>query len=437
MSVAPKGALGAAPVDSSGAPPANHGSAGSGLRRRVEALGAALADSISAVLGSLPRRAVGPQALANRLGITTVTASRLLKAIAQAEPVATLQLLPGPNPLGQLIRAARDAGAEGARCDTALEQIAAFDDLIRNEAGDRGSLKAMLSAWLPEERREFEAQRRQSIFKALFELGGVSSELELDGLVVAPAADPGRVDLVNYKALLGVDRIRPDAVIKLGTRRLVSVAETGPDGVTERPRVPLNLDGEPALDGLHTVRLDEFCAATPAPLVAREFGPSVQYSIGPTGFGPASRVDLVIAELNRGELAHRSPGSDRPPYFFAIPEMPTRKLVFDLLVHRDVYPGCSPEVVGYDTAGMGPAVAGDPARELDLRHISEPLQVLGESTRRLRLVECPQYLDLLAHVFEKLSWRADEFRAYRLAISYPLVGTQLTLAFQRPAEGGE
>lgn len=407
-------------------------SPGSEVRQRVESLGTALGNGLGALLAALPKRTVGPQRLADALGITTVTASRLLKALGQGDPVAILQLVPGPKPLREIVAAARRAGAPDRECAAAEVLIDDFDALIRDYAGDRSALKAMLSAWLPEERREFEAQRRQMIFKALAELEGVSCELSLDTMILAPSATPGMIDIVGVKGLLGIDRIRPEAVVRLATRRVEWPKSEAQATASEAPRMPLTLDGDPAVDGLHTVRLDDFCAAPPAPLAASTFGPYVQYSLGPTGFGPASKVDLVIAELNRAELRARKPERERPPYTFTIPEMASRKLVFDLLVHDELYDGEGPELLCYDTTGQGPARAGDPARSLDLRSLTDGAQALGSGLPRLRLLEFPRYVPLVEHVFQRLALDPARFRAYRLSQTYPLVGRQFTFAFLGP-----
>ena len=360
---------------------------------------------------------------------TIVTASRLLKALGQADPIAVLQLLPGPNPLRNLVKEAAKAGTDKAVCASAMESVDAFDALIREEAGDRGSLKAMLSAWLPEARREFEAQRRQTIFKALAELDGVSCDFEMSSLLIHPSSSGGSMlDVVNAKCLLGIDRIRPDATVKLGTRRLGE-----PSDESDRARLPLNLDGEPAIDGLHTVRLDGFCESPPAPFLGRNFGPNVLYELGPTGFGKQSKVDLVIAEWNKDELNGLATEEGRTVNFFLIPEMATRKVVFDLFVHKDVFKNATPELMSYETNAMGPARAGDPARELDKRPVPEDLQVLKSAGHSARLLEFPQYGALLRHITDRLGWDIDAFRLLRVAVTYPLVGRQITIAFQ-PAE---
>lgn len=404
--------------------PASERTAGDGqaLRERAEALGGHLAEALNLVVAGIPGRPNGPRALGRELGLTTVTASRVLTAIAQSDPLAVLQALPGPNPLHKMVAAARERGCPADECEKASLAVDVFDELIRSEAGDRGSLKAMLSAWLPDERREFEAQRRQTMFKALGELEGVSCDLELSAVFVAPSQVEGRLDLANAKCLLGIDRIRPDAVVKLGTRRLSTER-----GEADSARVPLTLDGDRATDGLHTVRLDDFCDAPPAPFVAAEFGDYVQYSLGPTGLGRGSKVDVVIAELNRAELPARVDPS--PRYFFMTPEMATRKAVMDVFVHEDTFGDRTPEFSVYDTTSLGVAVPGDPARALDERPTPVELLALASAARAARLVEFPRYTALVSHVAERLDWDLDRFRLFRVAVPYPLVGHQLTLAF--------
>ncbi|MDF1837623.1 MAG: hypothetical protein P1V35_07140 [Planctomycetota bacterium] len=417
------------------APPKSISMAGQELRAQAEALGAELQDGFSELIASLPRRILGPQALSDTLeGINVVSSSRLLKALAQKDPIATLQLLPGPKPLLRMVDAAKKVGSGESATDRAEKATGEFDRFIRDQAGDRSALKAMLSAWLPEERKEFESQRRQTIFRARQELDGVSSELEMNTMVLHPSSDAGFIDLVNVKCLFGIDRIRPDAIVKLGTR-LVSETLDG-EGIDPQEgvqRLPTTLDGEVADNGLHSVLLNEFCSERIAPLEVHRHGLSVDYSLGPTGFGRASKVDLVMAEVNRKGLESAKPLTEHAPHFWVVPEMCVRKLVFDLLLHEDVYAGSSPHLKFYNTNGHGPAVAGDPHRELDRREFTHSIEVIGKDLRRLRLMEFPTYGDLKAKIFDKLDWDPSKFRAYRVAITYPLTGIQVSLSFN-PSE---
>lgn len=416
-----------------GAPSADP--AGAGLRQRIEALAGTLAETLGAVVAAIPGRGAGPQMLARAISITPATASRLLKALSQSDPIALVQGLPGPKPLSRILEAARERGVPRDLYDGAREAVEAFDELIRTQAGDRSALRAMLTAWLPEERREFEASRRQAVFKAMCELEGVSCDLELNAILLHPGDLEGHIDLVDVKTLIHIDRLRPDAIVKVGTRRLPSL-EDGIGAVVGGERHPTTLDGEPALDGLHSVRLDRFCEARPAPLVARRYGDHVEYSLGPTGFGPQSRVDLVLVEVNRNELRLRDEsGKERLPYFFTIPEMVSRRLVFDVVVHRDLYQDAHLELLAYDTSGRGPAQVLSPDRELDRRPIFEEIEHLGTGLQRLHLLDFPRYVELQRTIFAKLDWEPTEFRSYRVRVDYPLTSTQVSLAFLRDGDG--
>ncbi|MDF1839457.1 MAG: hypothetical protein P1V35_16435, partial [Planctomycetota bacterium] len=353
--------------------------AGQELRAQAEALGAELQDGFAELIAILPNRITGPQALADALeGINSVSAGRLLKAIAQKDPIATLQLLPGPKPLQQVIDASKRLQIEEEAIERAETATREFDGFIREQAGDRSTLKAMLTAWLPEERKEFESQRRQTIFKARQELDGVSSDLELNAMVIHPSEDPGHLDLVNVKCLFGIDRIRPEATVTLGTALAENITEhSNGDSNAASERLPRTLEGDVAHDGFHSVLLSEFCTERIAPLQVHPHGTHVDYTLGPTGFGRASKVDLVLAEVNPKGLVRSSPDMKHPPHFWVIPEMCTRKMVFDIILHEDVYTERSPVLRFYDTKGLGIADPSDPRSDRDRRDFSHSIEVIG------------------------------------------------------------
>ncbi|MCB9916667.1 MAG: hypothetical protein H6828_16200 [Planctomycetes bacterium] len=395
------------------------------LRREVREVGTQLAQTFGSLLGSLEGRPRRPRTLADALGITTVTASRLLRAVALADPVAVVLQIPGTVPLRRVLDAAEAAGGAPELVERGREAVARFEQLVRGYAGDRSSLDAMLSDWLPGVRREFEVRRRQAVYKSLSELKGLSSELELATIAVHPSQLEQSFDLLSIMGIFGLDRLRPDTPFHLGTLRDVSGQRTAKG---EPRRGPHTLDGEPALEGYASVRLDEFCHATPAPLRVRQIGEFMQYSLGETGLGPDSSVDLVVADLNVGEVPNH-PGALRTPTYYHIPSAPAQELLFDLLLHRDVYPGHDPALLVYDTTVRGPARGQEPTRDLDLMSVSESIEFLGDDPARRRFAGYPRYLELLDHAFGKLGWKPEDFRAYRFHMSYPLCGTQVCMSF--------
>ena len=407
------------------------GDAGCDVREQVEAVGVALAESCTELLDRLPGRQKGPQALADQLDITIVTASRLLKAVSLVDPIAVVEQIPGTVPLRRIVEACILKGAPKALAKRVSSAIDDFDTLIRTNAGHRSSLNAMLTDWLPQSRREFETRRRQSAYKAISELKGINCELDLASIILFPSEEEDMIDLLSIQGSFGLDRLRPSSMVHFGTLRSPGTDQEAMEkSLVKTVPMPITLDGEPATDGLHSVRLDQFCTSTPAPMESKRFGRDIQYSLGQTGFGPDSSVDFVMAEVNRAEIGGRTLAGDPSlPYFFQVPATPAKAMLFDLLVHRDVYADGEPELLVYDTSVRGPARAGSPEREVDLIRGIEEIEVLGFCPSRLRFAGFPRYREMLDFAFGKLGLEAEDFRAYRVHITYPLHATQVCMKF--------
>jgi hypothetical protein len=398
-------------------------SAGSGLESRIATIGGDLGRVLQRILDAIPGGPFGPAELARRLGVDKVLTSRTLKAVRNKDPLAVIHLAPGPEPLRRLARAAGRAGAPPATVAEVEAAVDAFESLIRQEAGDRSSLNAIISAWLPEARHEFELRRKQSAFKAMSQLKGAMADTNLATVMVHPSRDESKLDVVWVTGLLGLHRLRPGAGVKFATRRIT-------DG--NGPRRPTSLDGVP-VDDLDGVRLEEFCSSPPPKLNVVPAGEVVHYTLADTGFGPRSAVDLVFAEANIAELPRYIPrDSGRKAYYFAEISTPAKALLFDVYVHDDVYPGSDPALHIYDTALDGVASVNDAARNIDRIDMDESIQPLGARLGQSRSTDVPDYARLLRHVTGKMAWDAGRFRGYRCRVDYPIYGTQVVMAFDAP-----
>ncbi len=397
------------------------------LEQRIQRVGAALGRTLTAVKDAVPGAPQGPQNLARALGLDKVLTSRLLKAIGKGDPMAVLHHIPGPEPLRRVLRSARKLGVPAATLRPATEAIEAFDQLIHKDAGDRSSLGAIISAWLPEAREEFELRRKQSAFKAMSQLKGAELDMDLSAAFLHPSADGKHIDVVWANSALGLKRLRPGAVFRFTSQRMV------PDDAERRPTT---LDGEPAL-GLDRVRLDEFCISPPAEIDVVQHGDALHYTLGGEGYGPRSAVDVVFVEVNLEEMPRFIPGaSPRKAYVYSEVWVPSKVLVLDLFVHEDLYEGADPELLIYDTAIRGLADVNDSARDIDRLDMAESIQPLGRGTGRIRIAEVPRYADLVRLVFGKMGWDDERFRGYRVRVEYPIYGSQIVLAFEATSATG-
>ena len=387
---------------------------------RIQNVGRVLAAAIRAVADAIPGTPHGPVEVARRLGIDKVLASRVLKAVKNRDPVAALHDAPGPEPLRRFIRAAQKRGVSADLAEDANQAVRSFEDLIRQEAGDRSAFDVILSAWLPEARSAFELRRKQAAFRAIGQLKGVEGNLLSATAILHPSTDGEHLDVVWLFGLLGLKRLRPGSPVKFASRRLVPE-----NGV----RLPRTLTGE-TVGGLDGLRLDQFCS-TPLPeMQIHPVGEVVHYTLADNGYGLRSACDLVFAEVNLSEMPRYIPAEQqRKRHVFAEISVPVKLLLFDALVHRNVFLGHDPNLAIYDTACEGVADPNDPSRDIDRLDTSETIQNLGWGVDKFRSSDEPRYADILRHVWDSLGWDTGDFRGYRCRIDYPLYGSQVVITW--------
>jgi hypothetical protein len=406
------------------APERNHVKPGDGeLKRRIADVGRGLAAGISSVLDALPFGTHGPAALARTIGVDKILAGRVLSAARKADPIAVLYAAPGPDPLRRLLRAARKQGVAADILVAAERAVERFEALIRQEAGDRSALDAMISAWLPEARAEFELRRKQTVFRGMSQLVGVAADKHVTTIMFNLSADEEHLDVMCLFAMLGLHRLRDGCTVKFSSRRLTQ---------GEPPRLPCTLDGE-AVEGVQGLLLEDYCSR-PAPRINVDHaGDVVHYTLAGNEFGPRSATDLVFAEVNRGEMPHvLKDAPQRKRHASADVTTPAKVLVYDLLLHEDVFPGAVPSLHIYNTTFDGVADVNDPARDIDRLDLCETIQLLGTGIPRFSNPEMPRYVELLTDICRRLGWDGSRFRGYRCRIEYPIFGTQVTMAFKPP-----
>ncbi|MEZ5975871.1 MAG: hypothetical protein R3E96_13830 [Planctomycetota bacterium] len=382
---------------------------GEALREKILDLGDRLPSAFSRLVGSLPNRPIGPRALGRALKVNAVTTSRLLKAIDCGDAIQAIHDLPGPVPLRGVIERCIAAGVSPELCAAAAALVDEFELLIKEEAGDRGTLTAILTDWIPGRRADFELQRRQAIYRGFRELNGLSIDLSVEAFFLHPAAQGEGLDLVLVSATLGMERIRPSAPFYQSWMQI----DPGPEVRESRKLTELEL--------IDPVGLARFCTSSPADSSRSHSGEgSTRYAIHPSGFGPNSKGDLISADLARNEFLGRVPGGTPPPQFFAIPVAAVRRHVMDVHVHRDVFAGCDPSIGLYETIGKGAATFGAEDRKEDWREPIESLQHLGYGHHAKEILGFPRYADLREH--GAAAWIGPR------ATSGPIAGTWRTRA---------
>lgn len=400
---------------SDGDPPQHPGS----LESAVIRVGEELVTRLNRLLAQVPGADSGPQRLATVLGIDKVLASRLLKAVRSPDAMSVMHRAPGPAPLRRVLQAVERHGVSRDDLAAAHSAVNRFEDLIRDGGGDRSSLEAILSAWVPDARREFELRRKQAAFRAMSQLKGVQVDAAAETAIFWPNENGTHIDVVWIKAMIGLAQLRPGAAIKYTTKR-------GVESPTERR--PLTLDGE-QVELFHSAMIGEFCSQPVPELTAKVVGETTHYLLDGLGLGNAVR--LVTCEVNRAEIARYVPTSrGRRAWASAEIVIPAEFLQFDVLMHLDCYPGEHPDLRVYDTAALGPADRNDPTRDIDQFDLLDSVTQLGVGISRFGSGEVPSYRRILEHVCGKLGFDGSKLRGYRVASAYPIYGAQFALSFR-------
>ncbi len=399
----------------------------SGLEQRINDAGEALLQSFVRVIDQVPGGDSGPQRLAKELGIDKVLASRMLKAIRSPDAMSMVHRVPGPEPMRRVIKASSKLGVNSNDIRSAGEAIDRFESLIRTEIGDRSALDAILSAWVPEARREFELRRKQSAFRAMSQLKGAEAKVYAEAAIFYPSADDEHIDIVWIKSVIGLHRLRPGMGVKFTSHRKVE------DG---SGRQTYTLGGDP-VEGMHNATLEKYCSSPTPTLEARQAGEMLHYLLEPVGFGAGSAIDLVTCEVNRGEIPRYIPKSrNRKAWASSDINIPSQRMQFDVLVHKDLYASAFPELRIYDTTISGQADINDPSRDVDQLDLLETIENLGSGLGRFGSSHVPKYRAMLQDVCETLGFDGDMLRGYRVCSDYPIYGSQTSMIFatqERPS----
>ena len=393
----------------------------------IAAIGHDLAVSFSNLLARLPGAPQPAARLGEILKVDKALAVRLLAAVRQKDPLATAHVIPGPDPLARVVKAAGRKGVPADVLRPSNEAVAAFRTLIKVHGGDRSGLDAIIAASLPATRLKFESVAKQSMYRGARQLKGVAADVVVYTVFVHPSADPGRHDLVNIEGFFGLRRVRPGADLKLGSRSEITAQTPDPCG-------PFTLDGLPAAE-FEGVLLRSFCSSPQMKLAVHLRGNDAIYVLDwGESVGWSSACDVVMAELRRRLLRRsREPDDPRPKSGFLYPiSLPSRVFVCDLILHKDVYPGLEPKLRILELGQLGCAEVNDRTRDLGVLDVVEYVEPLGWGISSFRAAEIPRYGELLEHVCAKLSWNPGEFRGFRTRIEYPMFGSQVQLAFDVP-----
>ncbi|HYD01262.1 MAG TPA: hypothetical protein VEB22_08555 [Phycisphaerales bacterium] len=393
------------------------------LEGRISRIGRSLTAAVSEIIEELPPSARRPTDVSRAFKINKDLSSRLLIALGKRDPLAAAYYMPGPEALRKLIQTAGGKVTNPvalARLKAAVEE---FELLVREHGGNRGALGAIISGWVPEARARFEMENKQAAFRAMANLRGCAAKTLVQAALVHPSQTPGRVDGLGIVGYAGLRRTRPGVPLHISTLR------TGPGAEGE---APLSVAGE-AIDAMSgDMLLREFCSTPTPEILVRPAGSVAHYLLAGDRVGLTGAIDLFLGEFTPRVFGFTQSSPGRRVSVTADIEICTEELVFDTLIHRDVWPGVDPELGVYDTSMLGRVNVNNRERDIDRMDLFETVVQLGHGVQSCRIEGVPRYVEMLRSVCAQRGWDPEAFRCYRCHVQYPVYATQIILSWLPP-----
>ncbi|MEM9083997.1 MAG: hypothetical protein AAGB34_10415 [Planctomycetota bacterium] len=226
--------------------------------------------------------------------------------------------------------------------------------------------------------------------------------------------------------LVRMKRIRPGTPISFV--RSETIAGDNKASIETSPN--MTLDGK-VIKANQIPILEEF-SSRPTPVFDyHSRGEMIRFDLVGDDVGVGSLVDVFFADARRMIRRTKSTPAIQRITANAGINIPIRTIVFDVLVHEELWPEIDPELQVFDTAARGNADPLDEDREIDHLEMVGSVQALGNDVDQLRISEIARYVETIDHICEKMDWERSKFRAYRWRVEYPLIGTQLSMIFSR------
>ncbi len=380
------------------------------IRNQVAMLGEALVSAVENLLVLLPGPSRRPSDLSKQLSINKSISSRLLKALNAKNPITALYLMPGPEALYGLLDSARKIKLGKDAIEQVRVEVDRFSTLIREVAGDRGRLDTIISAWLPDVREKTELLNRQAVFKGMCQIKGFSKDVDVSAHFVHPSKTENTQDTALLAASLGLRRLRPGVEIVEIDNSLRA------DAMANQLRT---LADFPVSDA-QSVMLEQFCSQPAPKFDIQPINDGLtRFVLAGDQIGAQSMVDLAWSYASRGISIHG---------FGQEIAIPTKKIILNILLHKDVPQDEQLALRVYDTAGRGLVTKfDDPSRANDLLEPCSTIDYLGFDASKHHCTDIPHYIDMVQHVCNQKGWDPAAFKCYRCTIDFPVYGSHILI----------
>jgi hypothetical protein len=384
--------------------------------------------AISECLVFVGADATRPQVVSRLLGLDKNLTWKVCRLVCDENPVAAVQFMPGKAGLKILMNAMAKAGAPADLQLAVRTSLEEFDRITDLHAGDRERLGIMLANISNNGQREGAEAHRKLSFRGNCAIWGVQAKVQICSNFIAPGADEDMVDLAWLSGLVDFWRLRREA------RWAIAAARKTADDGSSLP-IPDIRAIDPEYDHQDRVPLmSDFCSK-PLPDTRIEIGRDglTRYELAEGPVGSTANATCVVGLYGRNFARRYRAPNDSLGEHFARLNTPVETLIHDLFVHRDLTYAMAPEIQLYSQLPGGPVFPAA-GRDQGTLAVYDPIIQLGGGPPDVVTPEFSKYPRMVRAVFERLGWRAEEFRGFRFRLRYPPIPTIAVWRYELPQQ---
>ena len=381
------------------------------IEQQLEATGKELTLALAELLEPLAGVDPKPADIGEVLELDRTQAWRLARVIATSDPYEALYETPAPKGLSLIVDAAERAGAPSVATKRMRKAIATFAGLLHEFPDGREGLYGALASRVPRAQEATLKAAKKKIAQGMGQLMGLRSAVRYVASVLVPSE--GFDNLADVVAVAGYKELRrvrsgPPPVVFSGRTYTRSEDASAPaidalDGSTDPdPRMRL---------------LEEFSELTPDALKLEELGEERRLVLAPDQPPINSPITMFFAQRIARSLERTPTGASRHELVHNVPLLPSDVSVFDILIHKDLYPEADPPRVTVERFGFNPAQQVTRPEDTAFR-IEEPgdPKAIRHGVSRSTLRAVPFVPELLESVFKRIGEDPKDYRMYRTTL---------------------
>ncbi len=396
---------------------------------RADEVGRMLQLAFGQLLRHLPARVGKIAQVARWLDLDRSICQRVVMGVRDAaDGLGVLERFPGVRGLEQFVEAAESRGCSAEAAREARKALEAYAQLVSDAGGSQTRLVEHIEGLRARNgahrgapgAADLERWRRRN-YESAVGLTGLSSDARVEVVILGPGRDgkPGQVTTVSATGMIGVESA-PYAMPLTRRSRLA--------GLTPVPE-PSDTGAPQAKSGLTPDLLLKPFTSNPPPRVTTRTEGEFLLQIFNIENGTDAPIDITAALAFSWSWENpRDPAAN----YYSVGRIigpPTRKLVFDLYLHRSL-----PAPSAVTAHVLRPGTQGSlgdarpQSRWFDRLPIECDLLLLGGEPGDRPSAAYPRLGELTRYLLGAMNWEQERFTGYRFELSYPLFDMEYIIA---------